>query len=99
MTSRTIIYEKKEEPGVGQAIYSGAAGFGRVVEFIAAILATFAGIGLIAYGIWLITQGKHGAGWWSIGWGVTIILIGWFFYWLTKKSKFIAAVAGVGALV
>ena len=84
------------QEGVGSEIYSGAAGVGRVSAIIGAVIATLVGVGFIVGGIYLVarTDNKTG-GWVLIGVGVLAIIISWLWVYLTRRSKFLAAVGGV----
>lgn len=97
--TQVVYVEQKPKKSIAGKIYSGTAAVGRVVEFVGAIFATIIGILLIIGGISAFSSDKQQNGWYLIIGGVAVIILGWFIYWLTRKSKLFAAFAGADAIV
>lgn len=83
------------DQSIASSLYTGASGLGKLSALLGAIIGTIAGVGLIIYGIHLMTEeNTRAAGIYSLLGGIAFILVGWIVYWLTRKSKAFAAIEG-----
>lgn len=99
---------------LGETVYSGAAGFGRIWAVISAVIATIIGIFFIIVGVILIREktpepdpnrpnekpaNPKIGGWICIAVAVLIIISSWVIVYVTRTSKLAAAAVGGGELI